>query len=76
MSKRRNGAIIDSRSLSERWNSSWLLVVTWSLISRSRSRKRAANSRRMGVLSSAIPVVPVQRVWVPIEPSVSLSPVG
>ena len=30
----------------------------------------------MSVLSIEMPVVPVQRVSVPIEPSVSLSPVG
>ena len=76
MSKRRNGAMSESRSFSERWNSSWLSRVTWSLISRSRSRKRSPKSSRIRVLSRWIPVVPVQFVWVPIEPPVSLSPVG
>ena len=50
------------RSSSERWNRSWLLPVIWSLISRSRSRKRSANSRRWSVVSSLMPVVPVQLV--------------
>ena len=66
----------DRRSLSERWKRSWLSRVTWSLINRSRSERESAKSRRMSVLSRWMPVVPVQFVWVPTEPPVSLSPVG
>ena len=46
------------------------LAVTWSLISRSRSRNRSANSSRFSVVSSGMPVVPVQRVSVPDDPAV------
>ncbi len=39
-----------------RWNSSWLSAVTWSEISRSRSRNRSANSSRLRVESSGTPL--------------------
>ncbi len=45
-----------------RWNRSWLSAVIWSEIRRSRSLKRSANRSRESVVSSAMPVVPVQRV--------------
>ena len=73
LSYRRNGAIASSRSSIERFIRSWLWSVIWLLISMSKSRKRRANRRRFRVVSSLIPVVPVQRF---VTTSLSLLPRG
>jgi hypothetical protein len=52
-----------TRSWIERFISSWLLPLTWLLMSRLRSPKRAANSSLVSGVSSLMPVVPVQLLY-------------